>query len=198
MRILAMAVLAGLAVGGAASAQNAPNSTMAKVTATCQACHGVGGNSHLRNVPRLNGQIADYIVARLMSFRDPAGPRPTAVHPMWSIANTVDEREIWQIAKHYAEQAPTPRAHRRGMKAREGAWLFAQGGEGIPACNACHGAHGEGTDKAPRLAGQHGDYLSYQMTAFVVTMRYKPTMDHPKMNLTQQQIAALAAYLGKD
>ena len=65
-------------------------------------------------------------------------------------------------------------------------------------CQVCHGAQGEGTKNGPRLAGQHCDYLSYQMTAFVVTMRYKPTMDHVAMKLTQTQIAALAAYLGRN
>jgi cytochrome c553 len=182
----------------AAPAQPATPITMAKITATCQSCHGVGGNSHLRNVPRLNGQIANYIAQRLTAFLDPTKQTTNAIHAMWGISTTVGREDIPQIARYYADQQATPRAHRKSRLTREGAALFAQGGEGIPACNACHGAHGEGTNKAPRLAGQHGDYLSYQMTAFVVTMNTHPTMDHPKMTLDQTQIDALAAYLGKD
>lgn len=198
MRFLTNALAAAALAGGVASAQPAAQTTMAKITATCQSCHGVGGNSHLRNVPRLNGQIANYIAQRLTAFLDPTKQTTNAIHAMWGISMTVGQEDIPRIAQYYADQQATPRAHRKSLLAREGAALFAQGGEGIPACNACHGAHGEGTDKAPRLAGQHGDYLSYQMTAFVVTMNTHPTMDHPKMTLTQQQIDALAAYLGKN
>jgi cytochrome c553 len=198
MKILALAVLAAVAIGAVASAQDMRRTSMAKITATCQSCHGVGGNSRLRNVPRLNGQIADYLAARLAAFRDPTKQTPNAVHPMWSVANAIGDDEIPRIAKYYAAQTPTPRAHRKSAPARQGAYLFAQGAPDVPACGSCHGAQGEGTKNGPRLAGQHRDYLSYQMTAFVVTMRYKPTMDHVPMKLTQTQIAALAAYLGKD
>jgi cytochrome c553 len=149
-------------------------------------------------VPRLNGQIANYLAQRLTTFLDPTKQTTNAIHAMWGISTTVGREDVPQIAQYYAAQPPTPRAHHRGLLPVQGGLLFTQGGPGVPACNACHGAHGEGTDKAPRLAGQHGDYLSYQMTAFVVTMKTHPTMDHPKMDLTQTQIDALAAYLGKD
>jgi cytochrome c553 len=198
MRFLTSAFAAAALVCGAASAQPATPTTMAKITATCQSCHGVGGNSHLRNVPRLNGQIANYIARRLTTFLDPTKQTTNAIHAMWGISTTVGPQDIPQIAQYYADQQATPRGHGKSLLAREGAALFAQGGEGVPACSACHGAHGEGTDSAPRLAGQHGDYLSYQMTAFVVTMNTHPTMDHPKMDLDQNQIDALAAYLGRD
>jgi len=197
MKSLAI-VLAAASLAGSAAAQDTALTTMAKITATCQSCHGVGGNSHLRNVPRLNGQIANYLAERLTSFRDPTKQTPNAIHAMWDIANHVGDDEIPQIAKFYANQPPTPRGRSKGALAKEGARLFAQGGQGIPACTACHGAQGEGTANGPRLAGQHADYLAYQMTAFVVTMRNQPTMDHTAMNLDQDQIDALAAYLGKD
>jgi len=191
-------LIIAFAAAALAGAPPATPTTMSKITATCQSCHGVGGNSHLRNVPRLNGQIANYLAQRLTTFLDPTRQTTNAIHAMWGISTTVGQEDIPQIAQYYAGQPPTKRAHHKGMLPLQGALLFTQGGQGIPACNACHGAHGEGTDKAPRLAGQHGDYLSYQMTAFVVTMKTHPTMDHPKMALTQSQIDALAAYLGKD
>lgn len=198
MKPLTMMVLAAGLIGGAASAQGAMPAAMTKIAATCQSCHGVGGNSRLRNVPRLNGQIAGYLAARLKSYRDPTTQTPDAIHAMWDTSNHIGDDEIPQIANYYAQQPPTPAAVNKSALAKQGARLFAQGAKGVPACQSCHGLHGEGAGNAPRLAGQHGDYLSYQMTAFVVTMRYQGTMNHTAMDLSQDQIDALVAYLAKN
>jgi cytochrome c553 len=55
----------------------------AKVSDTCQSCHGPGGNSPSASVLRLNGQQAAYIVARLHDFLDPTKEDPHATKTMW-------------------------------------------------------------------------------------------------------------------
>jgi cytochrome c553 len=167
----------------------------AKVTSTCQSCHGLTGDSVSPDVPRLNGQQADYIASRLKSFRDPTRQTPHATHAMWDIASHIGDETIPEIAKYYAAQAPTS-ASGEGALAKKGKVIYARGvGPSVPACQTCHGANGEGNGATPRLAGQHADYLSMQLISFNVFMRTHETMDHNAMYMTDEQVKALVAYL---
>lgn len=197
MNRLAMAVLVACISGGGVALAAGPTA-MQKITTSCQSCHGVKGDSTLRAVPRLNGQPAGYLSARLKAFRDPTKQTPNATHAMWDMSNHIGDDEIPEIAKYYAAQTPTAAPANTSALAKEGARLYAGGGKGIPACQACHGLHGEGMGLAPRLAGQHTDYLDYQLTAYVVTMREHSAMNHTAMDLSNEQIKALVAYLGRD
>ncbi|HSM97234.1 MAG TPA: c-type cytochrome [Rhizomicrobium sp.] len=197
MNRLAILFLAAACVcSGAALADDA--AIPGKIAKSCQSCHGAGGDSTSPSVPRLNGQPAGYLAQRLKSLRDPTKQSINAIHAMWDLSTHIGDDDISQIAKYYAAQKPTPAAGKAGALANEGARLYAGGGKGVPACQACHGLHGEGMGLAPRLAGQHGLYLDYQLTAFVVTMRNQGAMNHTAMDLSQHQIDALVAYLAKD
>lgn len=194
MKRFALAVAALAASAGFAAAQDAPP----KVQAQCQSCHGPHGDSSDAHTPRLNGQTANYLQSRLKSFRDPTRQSIAAIHAMWDISSHVGDEDIPAIAQYYARQTPTAPSGKNSARAKQGARLYALGAKGIPACASCHGAHGEGTAIAPRLAGQHGLYLDYQITAFTVTMRAQGTMNHTALDITQPQIDALVAYLAKD
>jgi cytochrome c553 len=73
----------------------------------------------------------------------------------------------------------------------------AKRGAGIaPACQACHGPHGEGMPAAgyPRLAGQTASYLDKQLRDYVSGLRNNPVMAPLAKAYNEQQRADLAAY----
>lgn len=69
-------------------------------------------------------------------------------------------------------------------------------------CVACHGQEGETTNpEFPQLAGQNAGYLAIQLQEFKSGKRYHQVMSPVARDLTEQDIADLAAYysqLGED
>ena len=190
-------------IGGVAVAEDAakPASTSAETTATtvCQNCHGPNGNSVSATFPRLNGQQADYIAAQLKNFRDHSRSDPHARAYMWAMASQLDDAAIDALAHYYADQKPTlPQSG--GELAATGAKIYANGVEAqnVPACQTCHGDHGDGASVIPRIAGQHGDYLRHQLEAFREELRESDVMHANTKDMTDSQIEALVSYLGND
>ena len=66
----------------------------------------------------------------------------------------------------------------------------------VPACQACHGAKGEGNMAAgfPRLAGSGRGYLAEQMASFASGQRQSPVMQPIAAALSIGQQATLAGY----
>ncbi|MDX1513582.1 MAG: cytochrome c [Gammaproteobacteria bacterium] len=63
------------------------------------------------------------------------------------------------------------------------------------ACAACHGVDGNSTNPEwPKLAGQHAKYLEKQIKAFKSGARKDPLMSPMVANLSDEDIADLAAY----
>jgi len=63
------------------------------------------------------------------------------------------------------------------------------------ACQACHGADGNGTaPQFPRLAGQYPDYLAQALTDYRSGNRKNPIMAPQAVNLSPRDIEDLAAY----
>jgi cytochrome c553 len=72
---------------------------------------------------------------------------------------------------------------------------FAQ--SGVPACIACHGPLGEGSDIGPRLAGQNVMYIKSQFEAFANGTRQtvqSAVMQPVVAGLTDDDIEAVAHY----
>ena len=65
-------------------------------------------------------------------------------------------------------------------------------------CVDCHGAEGNAPidPSYPKLAGQYGDYLAHSLTNYRNGKREHALMSSQAKNLTDQQIADLAAYFG--
>ncbi len=168
-----------------------------EVVARCQSCHGPGGDSASASVPRLNGQQAAYIANQLQDFLDPTRMDPHAIKSMWDVVSNTNSAAFPVIAAYYASQAPT-RSRSGALHAAEGKTLYDNGAPGVPACQACHGANGEGNGAVPRLAGQHGEYLFNQMTRLELDIRESGVM-HPNLkSISDAQIKALVAYLAND
>ncbi|MGB0454386.1 MAG: c-type cytochrome [Bacteriovoracaceae bacterium] len=63
-------------------------------------------------------------------------------------------------------------------------------------CVACHGQNGEGTDKAPKLAGQHDWYLESSFNTFKIKERPSAGGAHEKVSAADaKDIAAFLASL---
>ena len=192
--------LLSLAAGSAfAQDKGVAPATIHKVTTVCQNCHGARGDSVSGTFPRLNGQQAKYIAAQLKNFREHSRSDPHAMAYMWGMAAELDDALVADLAKYYASQKPTePRTG--GALAAKGKEIFLNGVEAdhVPPCQACHGDHGEGSDDAPRIAGQHADYLKHQLEAFRARLRENEVMHANTKDMTDQEIEAVVSYLAND
>ena len=72
----------------------------------------------------------------------------------------------------------------------------------VPACSACHGSEAKGQGEIPRLAGQFFPYTVKALTNWSRARGQGPEKDETVAimtptahNLTQTQIAAVAAYV---
>jgi cytochrome c553 len=82
---------------------------------------------------------------------------------------------------------------------KDGQKIFEDGiaASNTPACSGCHGAHGEGIQQFPRLAGQHADYIVKQLMVFQRTDE-RPEgaiMKGIVHELTPENMKNVAAYL---
>lgn len=70
----------------------------AKVESVCQTCHGMDGQATSAMVPNLSGQLKEYIIVQLESFRD--GKRQ---HPQMNIiAKALTDDDIENVAEWYS------------------------------------------------------------------------------------------------
>jgi cytochrome c553 len=164
----------------------------------CSSCHGVHGKSESPMFPRLDAQVPHYLEAQLKGFRNRGRGETDAQAFMWGIASQLDDATIGSLAEYYARQsAPAGPAGDPALMAR-GKEIFEHGlaAEGVPACASCHGAHAEGNDTFPRLAGQHAAYLLRQIGVFKNGTRANaPVMSAVAHTLTDEQAKAVAAFL---
>lgn len=192
---LAMAgCLAALPVG--AQSPSVP----AEVVNKCESCHGSNGDSTAPGIPRLNGQRADYMSARLKEFLNPGRQDPHATAVMASVVQTLDDLTAKTVVDYYSRQTPTESHHKQTALGAKGQALYLAGNaaERVPPCQSCHGTYGEGVGATPRLAGQHGEYLRSQLEYFRVALRSSQTMHANAANLTNDEINSLVAYLARN
>jgi cytochrome c553 len=65
-------------------------------------------------------------------------------------------------------------------------------------CFGCHGVNGVSTNPVwPKLAGQHASYVSKQLADFKAGARKDPVMTSQAVNLSDQDVADLAAFFAK-
>jgi len=192
--IVRYVVFAGALLSSAYAGAQPTGSDLAPIVKSCEACHGPGGNSAIGMVPRLNGQQADYLAARFAVFRDPTKADTHEFQNMWPVAIGTADKVIPELAKYFADQAPTmPKPD--GPLVGKGRALYQAGAPNIPACQSCHGAQGEGKGLVPRLAGQHGEYIRTQLQVLYYQARVSGTM-HPSIKyMSPDQIEEISAYL---
>ena len=163
--------------------------------AVCVACHAADGNSTIPLQPKLAGQHPEYLVKQLREFKD--GKRNDPV--MKGFASTLSDGDMQNIAVWLHTQAPKngfskdkdsialgERIYRGGIQERN-----------IAACAGCHSPNGAGIPaQYPRLAGQHADYTTTQLTAFRDGKRGNSIqMTQVAAKLNDREIKAVADYI---
>ena len=162
----------------------------------CSSCHGMTGRSVSPAFPNLAAQQADYLEAQLLAFRDHSRADPHAHTYMWGMAAHLDDATITGLAQYFSKQAPNPgrAANPQSMAVAESIFTSGIDSREVPACAGCHGEHAEGQGAIPRLAGQHAQYLADQLHHFRTNARANETMHQNALNLTEEEISALADY----
>jgi len=167
------------------------------VTRLCSTCHGARGVSISPMFPHLAGQPSQYLGAQLKAFRDRSRADSLAQAFMWGMASRLTDERIVEIAAYYASQPPAVGKPAKLPSVAVGKKIFTEGIEAqqVVPCQTCHGPEAAGNGLVPRLAGQHGRYLEKQMEAYAINSRANEIMHQSAKNLTDLQIAQLAAYL---
>lgn len=129
----------------------------AELYAGCASCHmadGSGRNDGL--VPRLAGQLEEVVIHKLQKLRDGTVTLPVMV----PFARALRPAEITQVARYIAT-LPGPVG---GVSSNKNYAMH---------CAGCHGEAGEGSEVllAPRLCGQHKQYLSRRMLEMTQNLR---------------------------
>ena len=140
----------------------------------CAACHGPQGLAIAPNFPNLAGQSATYLYVQLKTFK--SGRRSDPI--MSGQAATLSDADMRNLAAYYASLPPRPSA--QADAASRGGQLFLDGdpARGVPPCQGCHGAAGQGPRvypgdapqppwaTFPRLRGQSAIYVTKALTDF--------------------------------
>jgi cytochrome c553 len=166
----------------------------------CSNCHGIDGNSISPNFPRLAGQTIPYLVEQLKSFRKHSRSDPPGFEYMWGLSRSLTDEQIDGLASYFASQKPVKYpAATSTVQVSAGKKIFEAGipEAKVPACNTCHGDHGQGNEAIPRLAGQHADYVLKQLTVFQRTDERPEgaVMKIVAHDMTESNMREVAAFL---
>jgi cytochrome c553 len=165
----------------------------------CASCHGVNGNSTIPENPKLAGLQARYASQQMKDFK--SGKRASAV--MAGIMAGIDDAEIELLATYFHEQKPAPSMPPKPADPKllaQGKEIYFEGivGSAVPACAGCHTETGKGTNRYPRLAGQHGVYLVQQMLAYKSSERKnddRELMRAVATRMTEAEIRAVSEFI---
>ena len=187
------------------------------VSRNCSGCHELDGRSQLPYVPRLAGLSANYTERKLSKFRAasttpvdealsrimPFGSKDsnatrTAVENMIGIAHAISDEDGKAAVEWYAAQKPAPGRRGDGKLIKKGEEVFMAGvqSQNLAACQSCHGPNAEGSDTAPRLAGQNAEYLLNQLALFRAgDPDQYPEMAKVAKNIGSDRARAVVEYL---
>jgi cytochrome c553 len=182
-----------LSAAGAAQAQAVP---LAERLQLCAGCHNPDGNSVIPENPNLSALDPDYMVRQLQDFKSGARKSPI----MSSIIPMVDEKEFPALAEFFSKQKPKPGGKVDSKLAAQGKEIYDEGivGSAVPACSGCHNDDGSGTEKYPRIAGQHSAYVIQQLLSFKSGERandVKAVMRAVAKRMNEKEIRAVAEYV---
>ncbi len=166
----------------------------------CNACHGEKGESPSRNYASLNGQTPEYTMKMMLDYRD--GRRwedYKQANIMVKLAQAMDDQQIADVAAFYASNPSTawdiesqPVSDKIDRLVRKG-----DASRMLVPCASCHGAHGEGKNITPAIAGQVPEYFVRTMKAYQSKHRLNDVnegMAQFTHDLTDEEIQALADY----
>jgi cytochrome c553 len=160
---------------------------------SCANCHGMDGRSGQAGTPSLGGQPAEFVTLQMILFREGLRTAP----PMNDLAQGLTDKDIEDLAAHFAAQRPAAPEDRRGRDAA----LFEQG-QALSArmnCGNCHLPSYAGRNQIPRIAAQREEYLGKTLAEYRDNKRVgsDTQMNAVMYNVRDADIAALAHYLSQ-
>ena len=160
--------------------------------ASCEACHGPGGNSVTPLIPSIAQQPQLYLENQLVFFRE--GLRNSPV--MEQVLKDVKDEEVSALAKHFASQKARVPA---GAPPDASRMLRGAAISRTHHCGQCHLPNLEGRAQMPRLAGQREDYLMHAMVGYRDGKRTgaDTTMTEVLQGMSDADLAALAYYMAR-
>ena len=163
--------------------------------AACAACHGADGNSGSPANPKLAQQHPEYLVKQLQEYK--SGKRANAI--MQGMAATLEEADMKNIAAWLTTQKAKPgfAKDKELVALGERIWRGGIADRQIAACAGCHSPNGAGIpSQYPRLAGQHADYTTAQLTYFRDGVRKNNVqMTQVAAKLNDREIRAVSDYV---
>jgi cytochrome c553 len=173
-----------LVAHGSAAGDTAAGARLA--AARCVYCHASTQMTH-SFVPLLEGQPKSAFIAQWRAFRE----RKRTAPPMVSLAEELNERDVDDLAEHYAALLPPRAAEVSGSDASRALADRLR-------CADCHGPSLQGTNVgAARLAGQKARYSVWSLTRMRDGTRSHGTAAKPDpllAGLSNAEIESLAAH----
>jgi cytochrome c553 len=168
----------------------------------CKTCHGLSGQGYYGYfpIPRLAGQQPKYLENQLRAFNERRRTNPV----MANVAHSLSPSIVAALAAHFRDLDARPIGGGPRDRVATGRTIYQEGlpESNVPACSACHGQEAKGQDEIPRLAGQLFPYTVKELTNWSKERGQGGTKDDTSAimaptahNLSQSQIAAIAAYL---
>jgi cytochrome c553 len=168
----------------------------------CKTCHGLSGQGYYGYfpIPRLAGQQPKYLENQLRAFMERRRTNPV----MFNVVHGLSPSMVGALAAHFRDLEPRPIGGGPRDRVATGRTIYQEGlpESNVPACSACHGREAKGQDEIPRLAGQLFPYTVKELTNWAKERGQSGTKDDTSAimaptahNLSQSQIAAIAAYL---
>jgi cytochrome c553 len=153
----------------------------------CAYCHGEDGNSAIPDVPNVAGQSRVYLLDQTLKYAD--GRRRDYI--MQDLVRGMSAQDILNLTLFYASQAPKPLSVADPTLVRKGRILY------MGLCTSCHGEDGRGEEGYSFVAGQQPQYTIKSLKRYRkgTGKRIDPEMAQVTKSLSDENIAALAAYL---
>lgn len=195
--VLAAALLCGAVPAFGASDDVAVQRATALATKQCASCHRGGAADNPPLVPTLQGQQKAYLAWQMRAYRLGFRDDPQAHDRMWSAAGKLDDALIDALAAYYSALPPPSPTQAVPSVAARGKALYENGvpSRNIAGCASCHGDKAQGNGVFPRLAGQRADYVVRQLSLIQHYLRNVGIMHSTVEVLSEDDFAALAAYL---
>jgi cytochrome c553 len=210
LRISMAFIPALLSLTAAAADQSAGNTSRGGAkTAACVTCHGADGNGTSDTMPKLAGQVPEYLVKQLRDFRSGRRGNCGGIRPG---TQPLSDADITDIATFFSSQrVATTRGTRESPALGEKIYLKGSRSPTFaPACTGCHGPAGGGKANwqqvmtvAPAIlpssiGGQPQRYIASQLAAFRAGSRSNDEgaiMRRLAEKMSDEDIAAVAAYV---
>jgi cytochrome c553 len=200
--LAAVVAIAFASVGRTAERSVTPNRDFEAKLQYCKTCHGLSGQGFrgAYPMPRLAGQQPEYLQNQLRAFMERRRTNPV----MFNVAHVLSPSMVTALAAYFKDLDPKPLRGAPVGLAAAGKKIYQEGiaGTDVPPCASCHGSEARGQGAFPRLAGQLHDYVLNKLVNWSRERGQDPArpdtsaiMEPIAHGLTEQQIAAVAAYL---